>query len=97
MTLLELYQQLEQHDWFHAMSDSHEVWQRGDANWNRLMTEAGKIEGGVDLMMAYSKHVFSGEAFGTTKQPKPEKPIEDIDRFPDSDSVPLDPAARRKA
>lgn len=58
------------------MSDSHEVHCRGDANWNRLMAEAGKIDGGVDLMMAYSKHVFSGEAFGTTKLPKPEKPQE---------------------
>lgn len=74
MNLAELYTELERHDWFHAMSDSAEVHERGDANWNRLKSEADKIPGGLDLMTNYAKHVFSGEPFGTPKAPKPEMP-----------------------
>jgi hypothetical protein len=82
MTLTELYKELERHDWFHAMSDSAEVHMRGDANWNRLKSEADRIPGGLDLMTNYAKHVFSGEAFGTPKAPKPAKPEMKIKDLP---------------
>ena len=74
MNLADLFRELERHDWFHAMSDDASVDRAGDANWNRLKSEADKIEGGPELMRAYSKHVFSGQSFGTPKAPKPECP-----------------------
>lgn len=82
MNLAELYTELERHDWFHAMSDSAEVHERGDANWNRLKSEADKIPGGLDLMTNYAKHVFSGEPFGTPKHLKPDKPAVKIKDLP---------------
>jgi len=76
MTLAELYRELERHDWFFEMSDDPRVYSSGRENQNRLRTAAQFIEGGRDLMSAYSKHVFSGPAFGTAKAPKPPRPDE---------------------
>lgn len=76
MTLAELYKGLERHDWFHAMSDSREVYQRGRSRQIELLTAARKMVGGGELYAAYAKHVFSGPAFGTPKHPKPAMPVE---------------------
>lgn len=76
MSPAEFYRELERHDWFHAMSDDHRVWASGDTDWRRLESIAKQVEGGEELMREYSKHVFSGESFGTPKHPKPEMPAE---------------------
>jgi len=76
MTLAELYRELERHDWFYAMSDDHRVYTARHDDERRLQREAATIEGGRDLMSAYSQHVFSGPAFGTPKAPKPPRPDE---------------------
>ena len=75
MTIAELYKGLEQHDWFHAMSDSREVYSRGQSEWRRLQYAATEL-GVPELFTEYSRHVFSGPAFGTPKHPKPEMPKE---------------------
>ncbi len=74
MTLLELYNELERHDWFHMMSDDHSVWKRGAADASRLVAIAPTIPGGADLLVAYQQHMFSGEPWKTEKAPKPERP-----------------------
>jgi hypothetical protein len=76
MTLHELFRELERHDWFHQMSDDHSVYQAGQTDWKRIEAEAKKIDGGMELFREYSKHVFSGEAFGTPKHPKPDVRLE---------------------
>lgn len=76
MIIGELYKGLEQHDWFHARSDDPSVYDRGQRNWIRLFFAARKIDGGERLFRDYSKHVFSGPAFGTPKHPKPPMPVE---------------------
>jgi hypothetical protein len=76
MTLHELFRELERHDWFHQMSDDHRVFVSGQEDWRRLDAAAKSIEGGKELFQAYSKHVFSGEAFGTPKHPKPDVRLE---------------------
>lgn len=76
MTLTELYKELERHDWFHAMSDDQSVYNRGQRNWIKLYQESKTIDGGRQLFRDYSKHVCSGPAFDTVKEPKPEMPKE---------------------
>jgi len=80
MTLAELYRELEQHDWFYQMSDDPYVYSFGNDNERRLQYLANAIPGGTDLMRSYWKHVFSGEAFGTPKAPKPVNPDEVLGR-----------------
>jgi len=74
MTLQQLYDELERHDWFYAMSDDDRVYRAGSANASRLILQAAAVPGGAELMSAYQKHVFSGEPWGSTKTPKPERP-----------------------
>jgi len=39
MTRQELLTRLKQHDWYHAMSDDHEVWKRGSADASALQAQ----------------------------------------------------------
>lgn len=40
MTPGKFWDQLNSHDWFHAMSDSHQVHLKGKANYERLQHQA---------------------------------------------------------
>lgn len=75
MTITELYRALQCHDWFHAMSDDPHVYESGQNEWRRLQYAAAGL-GVPELFTEYSKHVFSGPAFGTPKHPKPAMPKE---------------------
>lgn len=78
MTLTEFYDQLERHDWYHAMSDDHRVWQQGQAA--RLVLSETADAGGPAyqaLLEAYSNYVFTGPSWGTDRKPKPPQPIEE--------------------
>lgn len=75
MTLTNLYDELDRHDWFYAMSDDHSVWTLGVADESRLNQLAKSIEGGEKLMDDFRRHKFSGPDFGTEKVGKPERPI----------------------
>jgi hypothetical protein len=74
MTIAELYRALERHDWFYAQSDDPGVYRQGRSNSITLLTAARNLIDGEKLYEAYSKHVFSGPAFGTPKHPKPPMP-----------------------
>lgn len=74
MTLAELWDLLDKHDWFHAMSDDHSVWVRGHSNEQRLRGHAHSIEGGEQLFRAFNDYVCSGRAWGNEEKPKPPRP-----------------------
>ena len=70
VSLSELYDQLEKHDWTYMYSDSSAKWRNGNAEWNRLRglsIDAG--EEGTKLLMAMRHHYLER---GT----KPERPNE---------------------
>lgn len=74
-TLAEFWDQLNSHDWYHAWSDDHRVWQRGNSNYKRLQSIAAfSGEEYTELLSAFSAHYFSGDPWNTEKQPKPERP-----------------------
>lgn len=76
MTLAELYDQLDRHDWYYQMSDAHSVWLRGGTAEAKLHGQAHSIEGGQQLLADFAAHHFSGPPWGTEKKPKPVRPIE---------------------
>lgn len=68
--LQDLWDQCERHDW-------ESVWDKdpsGLREETRLCVLARSIPGGEELFMAFHDHVFSGDAWRTPKQPKPERP-----------------------
>ena len=74
MTIAELYKELERHDWHYDMSDDHRVYCAGLDNWARIERESMNVEGGPELLRGFTKHIFSGEPWGSPKAPKPEMP-----------------------
>jgi len=77
MTLNKFYDLLETHDWYYGYSDDHRVYSAGNAKGRELQGIAEALgQSAKDLYSAFSGHYFSGAAFGTPKQPKPERPQE---------------------
>jgi len=75
MTLSQLYDELERHDWFYYMSDSDDVYQRGKANAERLHTEADAILGGYKLLLEWKSYIASNSPFSSgLPKPKPARP-----------------------
>lgn len=74
MTVGEYYDQLERHDWYYEWSDDHGVWERGSADASRLKQISEESPEHKALWDGFNKHKFSGESWGTEKQPKPERP-----------------------
>lgn len=74
MNIQDFYKKLQVHDWTYMFSDDHSVWLRGKEADAELAREAQSIDGGNELMQAFGKHIFSGEAYGTPKAPYPECP-----------------------
>lgn len=74
MTLLELWDQLNQHDWFYQYSDDIRVYRAGNSDRERLSALSKTIPGGPELLEAFTKHHFSGEPWSTPKAPKPPRP-----------------------
>lgn len=77
MTLQEFYDELNSHDWYYMYSDDHRVWSAGERDRKRLQELSKQIEGGQKLYEEFFEHHFSGEIFGTTEAPKPERPSSD--------------------
>jgi len=74
MTLQELWDQLNRHDWYYNFSDDHSVWRRGVSEEDRLKALSATVEGGSELMEAFTRHYFTGESWGNEQQPKPPRP-----------------------
>lgn len=75
MTLQQLYDELQRHDWHYHMSDDNGVYTRGSHNAARLVIEAAAIPGGAQLMGAFQRHMLSGEPWTKEKHPKPARPV----------------------
>jgi hypothetical protein len=73
-SLGEVWDTLNTFDWFYEMSDDHSVWKRGHAAKARLDSLAAMVDGGAELVSAYTKHIYSGKPWGTEKAPKPARP-----------------------
>lgn len=74
MTLTELWDALEAHDWYYPMSDDPRVYNAGQAAKRRLEAQAAQVDGGVQLLARFSAHYFSGPSWGSAEQPKPPRP-----------------------
>jgi hypothetical protein len=74
MTLAELYDKLEQHDWFWAMSDDWRYWQAAQGRDAQLEQLAKDIPGGRELFDAFAEHYFSGPEWNLPRKPKPARP-----------------------
>lgn len=74
VTLVEFYEMLERHDWFHMMSDDRGVDNRGAQNFNKLSKIAEGDPLKQQLMKDFREHIWSGEPWKTEKKPKPARP-----------------------
>ena len=74
-TLQEFYDMVARQDWYYEMSYDHRVWRAGENYSNRLKSIANL--GGEQyqrILTEFSQHYYSGQSFGTEKQPKPQRP-----------------------
>ncbi len=74
LTLEEYYDQLDKHDWFYEYSDDHTIWQKGSEERARLQRVSMQSPNHKKLWDGFNQYHFSGEAFGTDKNPKPKRP-----------------------
>lgn len=72
MTLPELYEALERHDWFYAQSDDQSVYLAGHAQWNELARNARTLGPEADRLLADFSYYKWGPAYD--HEPKPPKP-----------------------
>lgn len=75
MTPTEFYDQLKRHDWYYAMSDDHRAYKRGVADYERLRNLAKEVDGGKEMMSAFSAH-YSAHVTGGEVPPLPDRPEE---------------------
>lgn len=75
-TIKEYNKLLKAHDWFHAMSDDHRAWQKGQKELQQLMVGSKLSNDHQKLYRAWHDHHFSGEYFD-----KPQTPAPDIHYF----------------
>lgn len=61
-------------DWYFEYSDDHRVWRNGTDRRAQLVADAPAGSENRKIFDGFQQHHFSGEAFGTKKIDKPEKP-----------------------
>ena len=74
VTSAEFWDDLNKHDWFHGYSDDRRARNEGESNEKRLLFIAREDKTLLDLFDKFHAHHFSGEAFGTFKTLKPNRP-----------------------
>lgn len=74
ISLRDYWDSLNRHDWYYDYSDDHGVWKRGSSERSRLRALSMQSREHRDMFDKFHAHYFSGEGFGTSKQPKPERP-----------------------
>ena len=74
LELQQFYDKVQRFDWFHEMSDSHEVFLAGEAAWGRLRAEAFYDPDKTKIIGDFRKYRYSGKAWGTEQFPKPVRP-----------------------
>lgn len=61
MRLREFYRRLEAHDWWHRMSDSHSVYQRGEQDLRELKVISRESRKHDSLFKRFEGHVREGK------------------------------------
>lgn len=74
MGLAEYWDNLNRHDWYYQFSDDHGVWCAGESDAGRLAALAMLSNEHKAMHEQFTKHYYSGEAWGTPRAPKPERP-----------------------
>lgn len=77
-TLAQLYDKLEAHDWYYAMSDDNRYWVAGEASRKELEEIGKESPAHQSLIERYTIYMFSGDAWGTAPEPKPSRPDESV-------------------
>lgn len=74
MTPQKFWDACNQFDWYYEMSDDARVWREGEAAKAKLLTYAPAGSRNREIWDAFVLHYYSGSAWGSEKQPKPERP-----------------------
>jgi len=76
MTLQQFWDELDKHDWYHKFSDDPRVYNNGHCNLKNIQVIANESKEKKELYNNFRNHHFSGKAWETDKQPKPERPLD---------------------
>ena len=74
MIAAEFYDKCAAHDWFYDLSDDQSVGMRGECQRKNLVALANESVEFLAIFNAWQAFMFSGPAFGTPKNPKPDRP-----------------------
>ena len=74
MDAKEFWDACDKFDWFYEMSDDGRVWRNGETARAKLLTFAPPGSTNLAIWNGFVKHHYSGEPWGTAKEPKPERP-----------------------
>ena len=74
ITLAKFYDILEACDWFYEFADDGNAYRRGQQEMLEVIQKSYQSNEHGKLFKDYQAHVFSGDAWGTSKLPKPKKP-----------------------
>lgn len=73
MSPQEFYDRCAQHDWYYDYSDDGSVWRAGRADRSEIERLAHE-HGHEAILAEWTRHMFSGQPWGTDKAPRPERP-----------------------
>lgn len=74
MSIHKLFDLLEKHDWYYAMSDDHRCWKRGEAERKEIEALASQTAIGAETYQGFKDHWFRGEPWGNESRPLPIRP-----------------------
>jgi hypothetical protein len=74
LSLRDYWDELDGHDWFHAMSDDGSVWRAGQNHLTYLESEANNSPEHKKLFKEFQDHIYSGKSWKTPEKPKPKRP-----------------------
>lgn len=75
MTLQDFYDLCAKHDWYYQFSDSPEVYDRGRREADVLAGLARNNPERSDMLAAFGRWAYSGPAWQTEREPRPERPL----------------------
>lgn len=73
-TLVEYWDMLNNHDWYHMMSDDSRVDRAGTINLSKLLDITKLGDEYKDLYTEFRTHHFTGKPWDSEQTPKPKRP-----------------------
>lgn len=94
MTIAEFFEAAKKLDWYYSYSDDARAYNAGQQNYEKLQKMANENPVFEAILVAFSKHMFSGPTFGTERSPEPK--LEDFlpapaPKYADADPEPVRP------